>query len=214
MTRNLKIWIAGIIVLIAAFLYVQRSKSRYTTHSESIFQGDKEAVSQVRISKGDDALVLQKTDDVWHIVGHDTLETRQNRIDDLTDRVLGVRRTTMMTVRPEKWPTYSVDDSTGTHLQVYGSQEDLLGDFVFGRSTSDWSKNYVRIAPEPGVYLTDSNVMYVLSTSPTYWGTVPKPPEPPADSLAADSSAVALEPSTPPILSVEPDSASADTLSE
>ena len=214
MTRNLRIWIAGIIVLAIAFLYVQRSKSRYTAHSESVFSGDKEAVGKVLIRKGEDELVLEKANDAWHIVGHDSLATRQNRIDDLMDRVLGVRRTTMMTERPEKWSIYSVDDSTGIHLVVYGSDGGGLGAFVFGRSTSDWSKNYVRMKPDPGVYLTDSSVMYVLSTSPTYWGTKPKPPEPAPDSLGTDTTSA--EPRielAPPPTPVSTDSAASDSSS-
>lgn len=201
MTRNLKFWIAGIVILIAAFLYLQRKETRYAAPSEPIFSGKTDAVEKVRVQTPGDTLELVRQDDTWRIVGHDTLEVRENRIDDLMTRVLGTNRSTIMTEKTEKWPTYSVDDATGTHLTVVGKDDAALGKYVFGRSKSDWSKNYVRVPPDPTVYLTDSNVMYTLSTSPTYWGVKPKPPEP--DSLKTDS--LQIPPATPALAPAEAD---------
>ena len=210
MTRNVRFWIVGIAVLAVAFLYVQRSKSRHTSSPEAIFSGKTEAIHTVRIHHGQDTLELARDTDAWRIVGHDTLEIRQHRIDNLFDKVLAIKRSTAMTQTPGRWPTYSVDDSTGTHLTVMGEGDAALGEFVFGRSKSDWSKNYVRLKPAPTVYLTDSNVIYQLSTTPTYWGAKPKPPEP--DSLQADSASVvdstAVKPE-PPAATPEPDASGA-----
>ena len=180
--RSVNIWIFVAVALVAAFFYVQRSKMRYAVPSEGIFTGDLEAVHRVSIRSGGALLELIKADSTWRIAGHDSLEIRQGRVDDLENRVLGVKRSTVMTEREEKWATYSVDDSTGTHLVLMDAADGTLGEFVFGRSRSDWSKSYVRLKTAPTVYLTDNNVTNFLSTEPTYWGEVPAPPEEAADS--------------------------------
>ncbi len=183
---RLKFWIIAIVILVAGFVYVQRSKTQYTTSVEGVFSGDTKSIHTVRIQKGDDTLELVKENDEWRIAGHDTLEIRQNRIDDLLNNVLAVKRSTVMTEKAERWSTYSVDDATGTHLTLLDNNNETLGHFVFGQSKSDWSKSYVRIESSPTVYLTDSNVIYRLNTSATFWGEKPEPPQEAADSLRVE----------------------------
>ena len=79
-----------------------------------------------------------------------------------------------MTQKQEKWFTYNVDDSTGTHIALVDWNDETIGYFVFGRSNSDYSRCYVRGQNSDNVYLTNKNVMYNLQTRPTYWGEPPK----------------------------------------
>ena len=43
------------------------------------------------------------------------------------------------------------------------------------KSFSRLIENYVRTHKNPQVFLTNLSVLHYLSTSPTYWGEVPKP---------------------------------------
>ena len=79
-----------------------------------------------------------------------------------------------MTSKQEKWETYNVSDSTGTHLALVGLDDETIGYYVFGRSNSDYSRCYVRIEKSSNVYLVNENVVYSLQTSPTYWGEILK----------------------------------------
>ena len=183
---NFKVWIIGILILCVGIFYVQRSKDRYTTSIEGIFTEDSKKVEKILIHKGDDSIELVKDDDSWRIAGNDTLVIRENQVDDFFTQVLGAKRSTVMTEKPDKWTTYSVDDSSGTHLTVVAENGQTVGDYVFGGSRSDWGKSYVRIRPDPNVYLTD-NVIYQLSTSVTYWGEKPKPVEESWDSSGVET---------------------------
>ena len=63
-------------------------------------------------------------------------------------------------------------------LTLLNDAGDTLNRVIFGRSKSNYNRNYVRIGNNPNVYQTNTNVIYQLQTRPTYWGQKPKPPEP------------------------------------
>ena len=78
-----------------------------------------------------------------------------------------------MTKKQEKWATYNVSDSLGTHLALVGWNDQTISYLVFGRSNSDYARCYVRTENSPDVYLVSENIVYSLQTSPTYCGENP-----------------------------------------
>ena len=77
-----------------------------------------------------------------------------------------------MTKKEEKWDTFNVGDSTGTHLALIDSNDQTVAYFVFGRSNSDFSRCYVRKKDSAEVFLVNKNVMYNLQANNQYWGEV------------------------------------------
>ena len=69
----------------------------------------------------------------------------------------------LMTQKEEKWPTYNVDDTTGTHLALVDLDDNTIGYYVFGNSSSDYSRCYVRSNEIPNVYLTNNNIENVVN---------------------------------------------------
>ncbi len=183
MNKSLRNGIIVIVILLVAFFINQNRQHSRITQATPIFSGEKGDIVKVLIQKGEDAIELARVDTTWEISGNDTLVIRQNRIDNLFNKVLDAQRETLVSTNPEKWAAFSIDDSTGTHLALIDAQDETIGYFVFGRSKTDWSHNYVRLKDAPDVYLTSENIMSNLNTGATFWGEVPKPPEP----LAADS---------------------------
>jgi len=217
MNKHLRNGLIVLGVLVAVFFLNQYSQKKYATSSQAIFQSDTDDIYKILIQKGEDAIELVREGDTWRISGNDTLVIRQNRLDNLFTKVLAVQRETLISKNPEKWSKFSVDDSSGTHLALIDKDGETLGYFVFGRSKSDWSHNYVRFQEKPEVYLTDTNVMYHLNTRETFWGEVPKPEEPEEpDTVITDSTvtttdttqASAAEPAS------EPDESGKDTSPE
>jgi hypothetical protein len=172
---NWRVWFVILVVLAAGVWYVQHAKGRRVSASEPIFTAERDAVQKVQVTKRADDIELVNDGGKWRIAGNDSLVVRENRINDLFDRVLKTMRTTLMTENPDRWKTYMVSDSLGTRLEVTGWDGKTLGSWVFGSSQSDWSKNYIRTEGRPEVYLTNSSVIYNLNTLPTFWGEAPKP---------------------------------------
>ena len=185
---NLKWLLIGIVVLLGIYALLQVRESGYATPSGAVFPDQTDGIYAVEMIAAGDSLTLEKKDLAWTIVGHDTLKVRDHRLTALFDQVLKVSRETMMTRNADNWAKYAVDDSAGTHVKVYDAKGELQTHAVFGRSSTDWARNYVRIGEGPEVYLTDQSIVYQVSTDATFWGE--KPPKPaPADSSASGTSA-------------------------
>ena len=185
--------VAIVAVLLIGLFFVTTSKENAVfTKSDLIFSGDKNEITKIMIQKGEEAIQLNKLDTLWEIAGVDTLNIRQNRIDDLFEKVLEVKRTTVRSKKEANWINYSVDDSTGTHLALIDNNDNTIGYYIFGRSKTDWAHNFVRLKNEneskdvlKSVYETSESIIHHLNTSATYWGE--KPPVPELDSVESDS---------------------------
>ena len=187
---NLKWLLIGIAVLLGIYALLQVRESGYATPSGAVFPEQTDGIYTVEMIAASDSLTLKKKDLAWTIVGHDTLQVRDHRLTALFDQVLKVSRETLMTQKADNWAKYAVDDSAGTHVKVYDAKGELLTHAVFGRSSTDWARNYVRIGAGPEVYLTDRSIVYQVSTDATFWGEKPPEPEPAsADSSASEASA-------------------------
>ena len=180
MTKQWQIILIILGILVVLYVIDNYGQQKLSTSTDSIFPFEKDDVYSFRISKGVDLLELTRSDSIWAISGHDSLTVKPVILDNFFEKSLKVKRESLISKNPDKWGTYSVDDSTGTQLIIYDEDQSEIGRAVFGRSKSEWSKNFVRIGDEKEVYQTNANIMYQLQTLPTYWGEKPKPPEPAA----------------------------------
>jgi hypothetical protein len=174
MTKNLKIYLIVLVVLIGIYLLTIRSQGKYESTSSAIFTEDPKEIFKVLIQQGEKTIELARIDTIWKISGNDTLVTKSRSIENLFDKVLKINRGTIISENPDNYGKYSLDDTTGTHLAVINSKGKAVGYYIFGRSKSDYSRSYVRVGDDPKVYLADQNVLYMLSTRETYWGETPK----------------------------------------
>tara|TARA_Y100001968_G_scaffold307626_1_gene325605 strand:- start:59 stop:640 length:582 start_codon:yes stop_codon:yes gene_type:complete len=171
-----------LIVILSLLIVIKVLNDRSNqTPSELIFKGDIEDVHKILLYKGNESVELVKENDQWVIFGNDSLMVRENRIDDFFNKVLNTKKETLVLDNKERWHVLSVDDSLGTHLELYNNNDKKVGYYVFGRSSKDWKHNYVRIGNESNVYLTDQNIVNNLNPRATFWGEKPKPIE--SDSL-------------------------------
>ena len=170
MNRNLKIAFYSLIVLLAIFLFNYQKQINLKSSSSLIFEGDPNKIYKFLIQKGGDAIEIIKNDTLWEIAGHDTLNIKSQAIDNFFNNILVLKKEILLSENPNNYSKYSIDDSTGTHLAIINDQGITIEYFVFGRSQSDYQRCYVRIGDNPGVYLADKNITYMLSTNSTYWG--------------------------------------------
>jgi len=179
MTRNMKILaiILGLIVIL--YFISQSGQKKHQAQSNDVFSIVMEEVYRFDVQKDSLYISMQRKDTTWQITGNDSLLIQANRINDVENKVLTIKRESVVSKKPSKWKSFNVDDSLGTKITFYGFNDEVLGEAIFGRSKSDWQRSYVRLIGEDNVYMTNENVINSLQMRPTFWGKKPPPlPEP------------------------------------
>jgi len=178
MTKQAKLALGALAVLAVLYFINSRAQNQYEAKDTDLFSKNREHITRIYIQKNSEELELVKEDTLWNISGHDTLSMKKNILNNFFDDLEGIEREeSPISTNPKNWGKYSVDDSAGTHLSLFGLNDKKLGRYVLGRSKTNWSQNAIRIDDNPEVYLTSKNILHRLQTRPTYWGEKPKPPE-------------------------------------
>ena len=177
MTNSLKYGLVSFVVILLLFLYNQTSQNSYNASTIKIFDGDDESISRIKITENNNILELAKVDTLWTITGNDSLIVIDNKVDNIFNKILKTKREMLITSKEEKWEKFGVDDSTGKHFILYDESNNELLHVIFGNKGQDFQHNYIRKEKSNDVYRTDSNVFFMLNTTPTYWGNMPKKEE-------------------------------------
>ena len=179
MTRNMKILLAILGVIVILYFISQSGQKKHQAQSNDVFSIVMEEVYRFNVQKDSLYISMQRKDTTWQITGYDSLLIQANRINDVENKILTIKRESVVSKKPSKWKSFNVDDSLGTKITFYGFNDEVLGEAIFGRSKSDWQRSYVRLIGEDYVYMTNENVINSLQMRPTFWGKKPPPlPEP------------------------------------
>ncbi len=179
MTRNMKILAIILGVIVILYFISQSGQKKHQAQSNDVFSIVMEEVYRFDVQKDSLYIALQRKDTTWQITGNDSLLIQANRINDVENKILTIKRESVVSKKPSKWKSFNVDDSLGTKITFYGFNDEVLGEAIFGRSKSDWQRSYVRLIGGDNVYMTNENVINSLQMRPTFWGKKPPPlPEP------------------------------------
>ena len=177
-------WIFGLIALVILFSISQFNQNSLLSKSDQVFNIERDDIFGINIQQLSDSISLSFNGDNWSIDGHDSLTVKDNTINSFFEKILGLKRTTLISKNSSKWDKFMVGDSTGTHLSFIDYNGELLSNIIVGRSNAEWASSNVRIGDKVEVYQTNENVSWQLNTSATFWGEVPSSPE--ADSTDID----------------------------
>ena len=179
MTKNMKILAIILGVIVILYFISQSGQKKHQAQSNDVFSIVMEEIYRFDVQKDSLYIALQRKDTTWQITGNDSLLIQANRINDVENKVLTIKRESVVSKKPSKWKSFNVDDSLGTKITFYDFNDEVLGEAIFGRSKSDWQRSYVRLIGEDYVYMTNENVINSLQMRPTFWGKKPPPlPEP------------------------------------
>jgi len=193
MTKNIKISAAIFGVVVIFYFISQSGQKKYQAKSNDVFSIVMEEVYRFKVEKDSLFIYLQRQDTTWQIMGHDSLLIQTNRINDIENNILSVKRESVVSNNQSKWSSFNVDDSLGTKVTFYSFNDEVIGEAIFGRSKSDWQRSYVRLIGEDNVYMTNENVINRLQTRPTFWGKKPPPPPEPIEEPEQNDSVSVIE---------------------
>ena len=173
---NNKLILSFIVLCVFLGLYFLNlsGQKNYSSKKSNLTNINKDSIQKILIQSNEEVLELVKNDTLWSISSHDTLNIKEQSLNNFFDKILNLELETTMTEKEEKWGAFNIGDSTGTHLALIDYNGNTLSYFVFGRSNSDYARCYVRTSNSSNVYLASENVMYIMTTNPNYWGEKPK----------------------------------------
>ena len=79
----------------------------------------------IKDSNGD-SLTLVKSDTLWSILYHDSLEVKDRQLDQFFEKVIGGTFDMMMSKNAKKWAKFGADDSSGKRGSFQGDNKLLL----------------------------------------------------------------------------------------
>lgn len=170
MKNKLYISTGVLAVLIIFYMMNINQQKNYESTSNQIFNFNQEQVNSLLIKAEGSFIEIQRVDTSWVILNNDSLTLKDNVLTTFFDKIFTLESETIMTKNPEKWIKYNIDDNLGTHLTFTDFNNNALGTFVFGKSSSDFSRCYIRFNDSPEVHLVNQNIMYNLQAKPEYWG--------------------------------------------
>ena len=103
MTKNIKILSGILICIIVLFLISQSRQKRHITQTTGIFSILMDEVNKFDIQKDTLFISIQRMDTTWQIIGNDSLLIQMNRIDDIENKILTVKRESIVSNNPNKW---------------------------------------------------------------------------------------------------------------
>ena len=81
MTKNLKIALISLAVLVGIYFFIQRGQLQYSSQSAQLFTVQADDVNRFLIQNKTDAIELTRQDSTWAISGNDTLVIKLRSID-------------------------------------------------------------------------------------------------------------------------------------
>ena len=170
MKNRMYISIGVLAVLILFYILNINQQKNYQSTSSQTFDFNQTQVNSFLIKSESATIEIQRVDTSWTIANNDSLVLKENILNTFFDKIFTLESETIMTKNLEKWSKYNIDDILGTHLIFYDFNNDVIETFVFGKSSSDFSRCYIRIGDKPEVYLVNQNIMFNLQTRLEYWG--------------------------------------------
>ncbi|MAV65090.1 MAG: hypothetical protein CMG00_07875 [Candidatus Marinimicrobia bacterium] len=186
MPKNLKIALIFLIALISIYFFSQNSQNQYTSKETSLLNIDSNQIYSFTITNPVDQITISRIDSTWEILNNDTLTINQNAIDSFLDKVINVKKSTLISKNKEKWNIYSIDDSSATYLSILNDKEQEIAGFYLGRSKTNYANNYIRTNNSNNVYLTSENIFYYVTPIANYWGTKPISSTPNTEDLQSE----------------------------
>ncbi len=137
------------------------SNKKETTFQAELIEVDTSAVTSVTIDPKGEApsFNLQKEGEQWIATqGRLSVKADPRAISSLLQNLTAVKARQIVAKSEDKWEEYEVQDSAGTHIQVYTDGEPA-GDFIIGRfdfnQQARSATSYIRPSGQKVVYAVD-----------------------------------------------------------
>ena len=180
MKRNTVTLIALLVVLGAvAYLVMQKPGEQSSSGlGAPLLHIDSVAVDKLEIRSQKARVVLEKRGVDWYLKEPIDYKADQSSVGNFIHEVKSLEVKNVVSNKPEKFPVFQVDTTSGTFLAIYqgGNRKDSI---LVGKIGASYSDLYVRRLPSDDVDAVDASIQYQINRGAKEWRdktilTVPK----------------------------------------
>ncbi len=167
--NNRNLAIAFGVLLLIYLLSKVLGGNRERSFDPQILSIDTSQVTKLQIDPGNESLpfALEKTGSGWSLTKDaEQFSATTSSVGSLLMSLQDIRADRVVSKNPDRWKDYSVDDSTGTRIQIFDGNN-LIDDIIIGRFNFNQATrsgiSYVRLTDEDAVYSVDGFLSMSLS---------------------------------------------------
>lgn len=165
-TRNWRSYWLALVILAALLLYVQLRDQRHERSLERVFSI--QSPSLIRIAQGSVAVELVRSDTTWTFRLPDTGLVDPHRIIQFKRYVLPANTEGHVTEDSTKYAQYGLNVSRATTIEI-GDSTGSMETVLVGRSSLDFSREYVLRPGDPRVYLLHEPILGYAGRAASWW---------------------------------------------
>ncbi len=165
----------GLWVLLSVFLVLVVVASLYTLkerrpHTRALYPTvEADSVLMIQISKGDTTCVFEKDDDKWELTKPLSYPADQAPLRNLLKSLTTLEPGEVISINPDKFPKFQVDEKSGVLVEAYGRGEKPLISVILGKMGSDFQSCYLRFPRKDEVHVARGISRYMADRKVDDW---------------------------------------------
>ncbi len=141
--------LAAVIIILIGILLISTGRNKMSYKLPKIERIDAETVSHIEIKRGDESVLLEKSQEDWYLMPN-KYRADHEKVNEMLE-VIGNLALTELVSDKKNYERYELDEGNKIHIKAM-DKENVLREFDIGKVSSTYSHTYVRIADDANVY--------------------------------------------------------------
>ncbi len=124
---------------------------------------------KIMIASGKDTAVLKLDGDQWKVASEKNYPADTAKINLIFDKINKLHKKYLQAAKPQTHADLEVDSAKGVMVSVGDRKGGLIGDFYIGKSTPEYTGNYIRCKGENEVYCAEETIKWDFTTKKNEW---------------------------------------------
>ncbi len=130
----------------------------------------KEAVAKIEVANEKGPIKVERADKSWRVlIGGSPFPASEERVGWFLDSMAGLRRSRLVSTRPESWASFGVTDQAKTRIRLSDAAGKGLVDLIVGNSEPGERGSFARLEGSNDVLLLSRSLSNYLDGSLSYW---------------------------------------------
>ncbi len=139
----------AVIIVLVVILIISTGRNKMSYKLPAFDKIDAEALSKIEMSRGDESILLERSQGEWLIMPEKYIADH-DKVNDMLDVIENLTLTELVSDK-KNYERYELDEENRIHIKAM-EKENVLREFDIGKVSSTYSHTYVRVADDANVY--------------------------------------------------------------